>query len=175
MDTLFQLLEKLADYAIAVVLSFFLIFFAFGKPFLENIKDIKEHQESISKLESEVQSIKSDLNKYIDVATKLSGSENTELVLEQNEIKKLVQENSNLINDINGIVVNDPKKVLALERVNDKLNEITKDISSIKSDVSKNDDRIFSGFSNWITILLFALTLALSIAVKVLLPHKKES
>jgi hypothetical protein len=175
MGILSEFLEKLADIVLPAILAFILIFFAFGEASLKVIKVTKEHNESISKLESDLQLIKSDLSKYIDVATKLTGSDNTELVIEQNKVKKLAQENSKLIGDINGIVINDPKKIIALERVNDKLNSITKELSSIKSDVSKNDDRIFSGISNWITILLFALTLILSLAVKLLLPNKKES
>jgi len=162
------------DYLIPIIITLSITLFSYGPLLVKNINQTNESRKDIEKLRLQVIELKKDLVKYSAVASKLSSADNTQLILEMENLKLLVGENKSLLQDVDGLIAKDPKKLLALERVNDKLTNVMTDISQIKSDVSKNDDRIFSGLSYWLTILLFVVTLVLSVIVKVLLPKRDE-
>jgi len=170
-----KFIEKLIDYLIPIIITLFITLFAYGTLVVKTSNLAVENKLMIQKIEKNISDLKVDLDKYVAVSNKLVGVDNTQLILEQEQLKLQVSENKNLLQDINGLVANDPKKIIALERVNDKLTALNSDITQIKSNVAKNDDRIYSGLSYWLTILLFVLTIALSITVKVLLSKRNET
>ena len=161
------ILDKLMDYLIPVILSMLLIIALGTKPFVSFLQSHKVNKETVAELSTQLADVKDKLDLYTTAVENIVGKEKINFISELEKISSITDKNTELVSDLNKLIIKDPDKVLALKQLNMDVEVIKNNIIDIDNRVKKNDERIFSGFSFWVTLLLFALTIIIGVKVSI--------
>jgi hypothetical protein len=161
------ILDKLMDYLIPVILSMLLIIAVGVEPLTSFIQGHKVNKEAVTELSSQLEDIKDKLNLYTTAVENTVGKEKINFISELEKVSSITDKNAELVSDLNKLIIKDPDKILALKQLNMEVDVIKDDILAINNRVKKNDDRIFSNLSSWLTLLLFALGLIIAVKVSI--------
>lgn len=167
------LIEKIADIAMGILISVTCIMFITGRPMLELKRAEEQQRKDIMRLEITIQDIAVNLSEFQKAVSLVAGKDNIDVAAKLQQVEQLGAGNKKLLDDINGIILNSPEKVLGLKDINMKLAVFDDKLKDIKADVDKNSDRFVSNLENR-TQILVAILIAV-IGLKVFLTRKPPS
>jgi len=159
---------------ISVLITLMLLFAFFTEPFLSNVVSIQDNKKSTSEIELRLKSLEHALDDRDKAIKTLSGKDNISLAMEVESIRKTINSNRNLLNEINALIAKDPEKILAIRDINTKYNYILKQLEDMNSDISKNEDRVYSSITTREGLIFTLLLLMIPITYKLYSSNKKH-
>ena len=175
-----DVLDKLADYLVSVIITFVIIIFLFFKPTLAFLESTATVRDQVVVLTEENAQLKERLSKLVKAVDELEVPESLKLALSVQELENLVgsntkniQNNSELIGDIDGLLVNDKEKLKSIFEINADYKHLSTTVKKLESSVEKNEDRIFSAVTIREGIILAILLVIVPFTMKLYVAKKR--
>jgi len=166
-EVLGTMIQKLLESIIIITISVITAFILVTTHIKNNFDEIKSVNSKVSELTNKIDTLESKLKLYTDGVEDLVGIQKIDYTKQLQKLTQVAENNSQLVEDLNKLVIKDPEKVLALKQLNMEVISLKESVSELKVGVDKNDDRIHNNLS---TILNFALALlAIAVGAKIIL------